>query len=58
MIDLPHVHFAKPIPDIQPKSKHQWVETTWHVSLDELKAEDQTTEYVDFTAICFYCNGV
>ena len=57
-IDLPHVRFAKTIANIQPKSKHQRVETTWHVSLDELKAEDQTTEYVDFTAICFYCNGV
>lgn len=57
-IDLPHVRFAKTIADIQPKSKCQRVETTWHVSLDELNEEDQTTEYVGLTATCFYRDRV
>jgi hypothetical protein len=53
-IDLPHVRFQKTIADIQPKSKCQRVETTWHVALDELNEEDQTTEYVGFTSSCLY----
>jgi hypothetical protein len=55
-IDLPHARFAKTIAGIQSKSKRQRVETTWHVALDELNEEDQTTKYVYFAEICFYRN--